>query len=89
MWLLNIRGRAIKYNPMALSFLMITQRDTILFLYHNKNDDKGREDLNKSALLSNDFNYIESKFREIGVKVMLYDSLEFYLNIHYSYFLLF
>lgn len=81
MWLLNIRGRAIKYNPMALSFLMITPRDTILFLYHNKNSDEGCEELNKSALLSNDFNYIESKFREIGVKVMLYDSLEKYLNI--------
>ena len=84
MWLLNIRGRAIKYNPMALSFLMITKRDAILFLYHNNHCDEGIKETDnskKTDLLTDDFNYIESRLRESGVKLMLYDSLEKYLSI--------
>ena len=88
LWLLNFRGRAIKYNPMALSFLMITQRDTVLFLYKNSNGNESQVSnfnsdkfTNHPSYLCGDFNYIENKFREYGVKVMLYDSFEKFLKI--------
>lgn len=36
MWLFNIRGQDIKYNPVALSFALITEKKAYLFLRNRK-----------------------------------------------------
>ncbi|MBC7616460.1 MAG: aminopeptidase P family protein [Pedobacter sp.] len=35
-WLFNLRGRDVKYNPVVLSFAIITQNQTSLYIQHNK-----------------------------------------------------
>lgn len=42
-WTLNIRSRDVKYNPVATSFLYISDKDSTLFIDNNKVDDDCRK----------------------------------------------
>ena len=67
MWLLNIRGRAIKYNPVALSFVYIDEKDCIYF-YLGREEDMQR-DLN-----------VFDRLKADGVKIYHYDIFSSFLN---------
>ena len=69
MWLLNLRGNAIKYNPLALSFVMITQRDATAFLYAP--DGYGDTD---------EFKHIMDYLAENKIMCFLYSNFERFLR---------
>ena len=69
MWLLNLRGNAIKYNPLVMSFLMITQTHAVAFLYA----ENGFAD---SVQFEKAVNYLKDN----GVNVFLYKNFEWYVR---------
>ena len=46
-WLFNIRGRDIKYNPVLISYAIVTLEDVYLFVDEEKLSDIIKEELNK------------------------------------------
>ena len=70
MWLLNIRGNAIKYNPLALSYVVITQNAATAFLY-------GSDGYADTKEFKEVMDYLEKNH----VKVLLYDNFERFINI--------
>jgi len=81
MWLLNIRGNAIKYNPMAFSFVMVTKRDAAVFVYDNKGAYRSGEILpDKRIRLSNGTEETVEIFKEKRINVFLYNSFEKFLK---------
>ncbi len=70
MWLLNIRGNAIRYNPLALSYVVITQNAATAFLY-------GPDGYADTEEFKEVMDYLELN----RVKVMLYNSFERFVNI--------
>ncbi|MBO4311359.1 MAG: aminopeptidase P family protein [Lachnospiraceae bacterium] len=69
MWLLNLRGNAIKYNPMALSYVMITKQDAVAFLYVPNGYGDTME-----------FKKIISYLNDNKIKFLTYHSFEKYIN---------
>ena len=69
MWLLNIRGNAIKYNPMVLSYLVVNKNLATVFIYADHEYANSKE-----------FKEVEKYFRDNGVHFMLYDSFEKFIN---------
>ena len=49
-WLFNIRGGDIKYNPVVLSYAVITLDKAILFIDENKLNDEIKEEFNKIGI---------------------------------------
>ena len=49
-WLFNIRGGDIKYNPVVLSYAVITLDKAILFVDENKLNDEIKEEFNKIGI---------------------------------------
>ena len=70
MWLLNLRGNAIRYNPLALSYVCITQKQATAFLYGSDGYGDTKE-----------FQEVMDYLKENRVKVLLYDSFEKFINI--------
>ena len=80
MWLLNIRGNAIKYNPMAFSFVIVTPRDVSVFIYDN--DGKNRDLVagkDTRIHLSSGFEETSSLFRNQKINCFLYNNFEKFL----------
>ena len=81
MWLLNMRGNAIKYNPMAFSFVMVTPRDAAVFIFDNKgafrNDYMVPDD--KRMHLSTGFDETYENLKKDHIHCFLYDSFEKFL----------
>lgn len=69
MWLLNLRGNAIKYNPFCFSFVMITQRGADAFLY-----------LPSDKISIEESNKIEKYLRENKINIFLYQNFERFLQ---------
>ncbi|MBO7374190.1 MAG: M24 family metallopeptidase, partial [Lachnospiraceae bacterium] len=69
MWLMNIRGNAIKYNPVAFSYVMITKKEAAYFYYINDNSE------NKDAIEDT-----LNELNKIGVSTFYYDNFDVYLN---------
>ncbi|MBP5564248.1 MAG: M24 family metallopeptidase [Lachnospiraceae bacterium] len=69
MWLMNIRGNAIKYNPVAFSYVMITKKEVAYFYYINDNSE------NKDAIEDT-----LNELNKIGVSTFYYDNFDVYLN---------
>ena len=70
MWLLNIRGNAIKYNPLAFSYVVITQKEAVAFLYA-ENGYCDTEEFKKII------DYLASN----NIKCLLYRNFERYLSM--------
>ena len=63
MWLCNIRGEDISYNPVALSFAVITEEEVTLFVKEECVDEELRENLSREGVVVRNYyefeNYIE------------------------------
>lgn len=49
-WLFNIRGTDVKFNPVVLSFALISKESATLYIQSNKLTDADRESLKKSGV---------------------------------------
>ena len=81
MWLLNIRGNAIKYNPMAFSFVMVTPRDAALFILDNGGKYRKESIINDSRIhLSSGFKETEDLFKKQRINCFSYNIFERFLK---------
>ena len=80
MWLLNIRGNAIKYNPMAFSFVIVTPRDVSVFVYDNEGKNRDLVAGKDTRIhLSSGFEETSSLFRNQKINCFLYNNFEKFL----------
>ena len=80
MWLLNIRGNAIKYNPMAFSFVIVTPRDVSVFVYDNEGKNRDLIASKDTRIhLSSGFEETSSLFRNQKINCFLYNNFERFL----------
>ncbi len=80
MWLLNIRGNAIKYNPMAFSFVIVTPRDVSVFIYDNEGKNRDLVAGKDTRIhLSTGFEETSSLFRNQKIYCFLYNNFERFL----------
>ena len=72
-WLFNIRGRDVKYNPVLLSYAVITLENVYLFIDENKLTDEIKTELNKGNTIIKPYFDIYEFVKEInkGEKVLL------------------
>ena len=81
MWLLNIRGNAIKYNPMAFSYVMVTPREACVFIFDNEGKYRREEILNDSRIhLSKNFDETIDLFKKQRINCFLYEHFEKFLS---------
>ena len=81
MWLLNIRGNAIRYNPMAFSFICITPREASVFIYDSKGEYRENTNNNDSRIiLSSSSEETIVLFRKQRIHCYLYTSFEKFLS---------
>ena len=64
-WLFNIRGNDIKYNPVILSYAIITLDEVYLFIDKNKLDDNILNELKKENVKIQSYDYIYEFVKEI------------------------
>ena len=64
-WLFNIRGNDIKYNPVVLSYAIITLDEVYLFIDKNKLDDNILNELKKENVKIQSYDYIYEFVKEI------------------------
>ena len=49
-WVFNLRGQDVKYNPVVLSFAIITENEATLYMQHDKLSANDKASLNKSGV---------------------------------------
>lgn len=64
-WLFNIRGNDIKYNPVVLSYAIITLNEVYLFIDKNKLEDNILNELKKENVKIQSYDYIYDFVKEI------------------------
>lgn len=65
-WLFNIRGRDVKYNPVLLSYAVITLDNVYLFIDENKLTDEMKTELNKGNTIIKPYFDIYEFVKEIN-----------------------
>lgn len=65
-WLFNIRGRDVKYNPVLLSYAVITLDNVYLFIDENKLTDEIKTELNKGNTIIKPYFDIYEFVKEIN-----------------------
>ncbi|EGT53911.1 hypothetical protein CAEBREN_32087 [Caenorhabditis brenneri] len=58
MWLLNIRGNDIQFNPLAYSYLFVGMREIHLFIDANKLNDTSRAHLHESSVSIHEYDEV-------------------------------
>lgn len=64
-WLFNIRGNDVKYNPVVLSYAIITLDNVYLFIDDKKLDENILNELKKENIEIKNYNYIYEFVKEI------------------------
>ncbi len=73
-WILNIRGDDVLYNPVILSYLVITEKEVILFVNDKKLTKEVKEHLDGLGVIIRGYNEIYSYVSTISSdEVVLYD----------------
>lgn len=67
-WTLNIRGKDVECNPIAISYLLISRDKTILFINSKKLDKAIKEELEKDNIEIKEYQQIEKYLYEIEEK---------------------
>lgn len=65
-WLCNIRGNDIKFNPVALAYVIVTEKDTNLYINNNKIDNETRIKLNSQGINIYEYDEIEEHVKLIN-----------------------
>lgn len=85
-WLLNIRGKDVAYNPVVLSYMLISQNEAHLCIDQDKLDGKANDYLSENNIKTHSYDYIFTLLKEIPGKnrifldpertnVAIYDSI--------------
>ena len=85
-WLLNIRGKDVAYNPVVLSYMLISQNEAHLCIDPDKLDGKANDYLSENNIKTHSYDYIFTLLKEIPGKnrifldpertnVAIYDSI--------------
>ena len=80
MWLMNLRGMAIKYNPVALSYVVIEKEKCLFFKYSDKNTSSDKDLSKYSRAFIIDEKEIEKNLKDNGVTIKDYNEFEDYIN---------
>jgi len=64
-WIMNIRGCDVDYNPVVISYLLISQTDTVLFTHTNKVSDKLKSSLDNDNIRLAEYGDIASELEKI------------------------
>ena len=72
-WILNIRGNDVKHNPVVLSYLVISLKETILFVDGDKVDGKVKAYLDENNVIQKGYEDIYSYLSQMSLeeKVLL------------------
>lgn len=70
-WLFNIRGKDISFNPVALSYAIITEDEAKLYINKNKVTAEVREKLEKESVSIYEYSEIEEAVKELKGKVLI------------------
>ena len=70
-WLFNIRGNDILFNPVVLSYAIITKNSAQLYIDKSKVSDEVRELLLMEGIEVHDYNHIEEAVAQLKGKVIL------------------
>lgn len=70
-WLFNIRGNDILFNPVALSYAIITEDEAKLYISKEKVDSDVKEKLEEQAISIHDYSDIEEAVKEIKGTVLI------------------
>lgn len=85
-WLLNIRGKDVSYNPVVLSYMLISQNEAHLCIERDKLDGRVNNYLSENNIKTHSYDYIFTLLKEIPGKnrifldpertnVAIYDSI--------------
>lgn len=70
-WLFNIRGNDILFNPVALSYSIITENEAKLYISKDKVDSEVKEKLQEQSISIYDYSDIEEAVKEIKGTVLI------------------
>ncbi len=70
-WIFNIRGKDIEYNPLVISYAIITQAEAILFVDLTKVNDHDRAYLKAQGINIQPYETFESALQKLSGKVLL------------------
>ena len=72
-WILNLRGNDVRHNPVFLSYLVISNQETVLFIEEEKLDDKVRAYLSDNGVMVKGYDEVYTYLSSVSVdeKVML------------------
>ena len=72
-WLLNIRGGDVLYNPVVLSYLIVSREEAFLFVDYSVINDEIKNELNKSGVLIHPYERFYDEIPELtaGKKVLI------------------
>lgn len=70
-WLFNIRGNDILFNPVALSYAIITEDEAKLYINIDKVDNDVREKLQNQSIAIYDYNDVEEALKELKGAVLI------------------
>lgn len=65
-WLCNIRGNDIKFNPVALAYVIITEKDANLYINNNKVNNETKIKLNSQGINIYEYDEIEEHVKLIN-----------------------
>lgn len=72
-WVYNIRGRDVKYNPVVISYALISEDDAYLFVHSEKVSEEIREYLNKNGIKIKEYDKVDEYVKNIerGSRVLI------------------
>lgn len=68
MWTMNIRGCDVECNPVALSYLYVSEKETILFIQSKALNGKVREYLEKKGVCVEEYSHVLKFFEQLTEK---------------------
>jgi Xaa-Pro aminopeptidase len=71
-WLFNIRGKDVSYNPVVLSFALISPAETTLFIDLNKLTAEDQSSLNSNGVKVADYNGIEQALASLPADASIF-----------------
>lgn len=71
-WLLNIRGKDVAYNPVVLSYMLISQNEAHLCIERDKLDGKANDYLSENNVKTHSYDYIFTLLKEIPGKSRIF-----------------
>lgn len=83
-WTLNLRGNDVKFNPVTISYLLVTQRKAILFIAPEKMTQEISSYLKKEGVETEEYNNIEEYLSGLNASPILLNPSQTNYSIYSS-----